>query len=127
MIDPDRGDDLCFHVLVAADQLLIGRLKSLCEAAIADHVLTLRNAAQVFQFAVTYNATGLRDRVAQFLCLNIATLLEMKALDGLSREAMEVWGVCICVRMSVRARLLACLPQCIFPPYTFFSLLPLLP
>ena len=87
--DPDRGD-LCFHVLVAADQLLISRLKSLCEVAIADHVMTLKNAADVLQFAVTYNAAGLRDRAAQFLCLNIATLMEKKALDGLSYEAMEV-------------------------------------
>ena len=92
MDDPNRGD-LCFHVLVAADQLLIARLKSLCEFAIADHVMTLKNAAEVLQFAVTYNASGLRDRAAQFLCLNIATLLEKKALDGLCHEAMEVWSV----------------------------------
>ena len=75
---------------MAADQLLIARLKTLCEVAIAEHVMTLRNAADCLQFAVTYNAQGLRDRAAQFLCLNLAVVLEKKGLDGLSHEAMEV-------------------------------------
>ena len=96
--DADRAD-LCFHVLIAADQLLIARLKSLCEVAIAEHVMTLRNAADCLQFAVTYNAYGLRDRAAQFLCLNLATVLEKKALDGLTNEAMEVgWWLALRVR-----------------------------
>ncbi|KAG7250843.1 hypothetical protein CRUP_015101, partial [Coryphaenoides rupestris] len=77
---------LC-NVLVVADQLLITRLKEMCETAITEN-LTLKNAAELLQFAAVYNAEQLRLSCLQFVVLNVAALLEAKALDVLSDDVL---------------------------------------
>uniref|UniRef100_A0A672ZLV7 BTB domain-containing protein n=1 Tax=Sphaeramia orbicularis TaxID=375764 RepID=A0A672ZLV7_9TELE len=75
------------NVLVVADQLLITRLKEICEVAITEN-LTLKNAAELLEFAAMYNADQLKLSCLQFIVLNIAALLESKALDVLSDEVL---------------------------------------
>lgn len=75
------------NVLVVADQLLITRLKEMCEVAITEN-LTLKNAAEVLEFAALYNAEQLKLSCLQFMVLNMAALLESKALDVLSDEVL---------------------------------------
>ena len=65
---------LC-NVLVVADQFLITRLRELCESIIAG-LLTLKNAAELLEFAATYNAVGLKTTIMQFICQNLVALLE---------------------------------------------------
>ncbi|KAF7653650.1 hypothetical protein LDENG_00080370 [Lucifuga dentata] len=74
-------------VLVVADQLLIPRLKEMCEVAITEN-LTLKNAAELLQFAAMYNAEQLKLSCLQFIVVNMAALLESKALDILSDEVL---------------------------------------
>uniref|UniRef100_A0A3P8VHU0 Inhibitor of Bruton tyrosine kinase n=1 Tax=Cynoglossus semilaevis TaxID=244447 RepID=A0A3P8VHU0_CYNSE len=74
-------------VLVVADQLLITRLKEMCEVVITEH-LTLKNAAVLLEFAALYNAEQLKLSCLQFIGLNITALLESKALDILSDEVL---------------------------------------
>ncbi|XP_058504067.1 inhibitor of Bruton tyrosine kinase isoform X1 [Solea solea] len=78
---------LC-SVLVVADQLLITRLKEICEVVITEN-LTLKNAAELLEFATMYNAEQLKLSCLQFIVLNMAALLESKALDILSDEVLE--------------------------------------
>uniref|UniRef100_A0A672ZKS7 BTB domain-containing protein n=1 Tax=Sphaeramia orbicularis TaxID=375764 RepID=A0A672ZKS7_9TELE len=59
------------NVLVVADQLLITRLKEICEVAITEN-LTLKNAAELLEFAAMYNADQLKLSCLQFIVLNIA-------------------------------------------------------
>ncbi|XP_071254097.1 inhibitor of Bruton tyrosine kinase-like isoform X1 [Salvelinus alpinus] len=75
------------NVLVVADQLLITRLKEMCEVAITEN-LTLKNAAELLQFSAMYNAEQLKLSCIQFIVLNMAALLESKALDILSDEVL---------------------------------------
>lgn len=75
------------NVLVVADQLLITRLKEMCEVAITEN-LTLKNAAELLEFAALYNADQLKLSCLQFIVLNIGALLESKALDILSDEVL---------------------------------------
>ncbi|XP_074539760.1 inhibitor of Bruton tyrosine kinase isoform X2 [Halichoeres trimaculatus] len=75
------------NVLVVADQLLITRLKEMCEVVITEN-LTLKNAAELLEFAVMYNAEQLKLSCLQFIVLNIGALLESKALDILSDEVL---------------------------------------
>ncbi|KAK7886467.1 hypothetical protein WMY93_026088 [Mugilogobius chulae] len=75
------------NVLVVADQLLITRLKEICEVAITEN-LTLKNAAELLEFAATYNADQLKLSCLQFIILNIGALLDSKALDILSDEVL---------------------------------------
>ncbi|XP_055083589.1 inhibitor of Bruton tyrosine kinase [Periophthalmus magnuspinnatus] len=75
------------NVLVVADQLLITRLKEMCEVAITEK-LTLKNAAELLEFAAMYNADQLKLSCLQFIVLNIGALLDSKALDILSDEVL---------------------------------------
>eukprot|EP00063_Salmo_salar_P080925 XP_014055760.1 PREDICTED: inhibitor of Bruton tyrosine kinase-like isoform X2 [Salmo salar] len=75
------------NVLVVADQLLITRLKEMCEVTITEN-LTLKNAAELLQFSAMYNAEQLKLSCIQFIVLNMAALLESKALDILSDDVL---------------------------------------
>eukprot|EP00064_Thunnus_orientalis_P002646 superscaffoldBa00000200_g2653 len=75
------------NVLVVADQLLVTRLKEMCEVVITEN-LTLKNAAELLEFATVYNAEQLKLSCLQFIVLNMAALLESKALDILSDEVL---------------------------------------
>ncbi|XP_037532373.1 inhibitor of Bruton tyrosine kinase [Nematolebias whitei] len=75
------------NVLVVADQLLITRLKEMCEVVITEN-LTLKNAAELLEFATLYNAEQLKLSCLQFIVLNMAALLESKALDIVSDEVL---------------------------------------
>uniref|UniRef100_A0AAX7TE19 BTB domain-containing protein n=1 Tax=Astatotilapia calliptera TaxID=8154 RepID=A0AAX7TE19_ASTCA len=61
------------NVLVVADQLLITRLKEMCEVVITEN-LTLKNAAELLEFAIMYNAEQLKLSCLQFIVLNMAAL-----------------------------------------------------
>ncbi|CAF0836080.1 unnamed protein product [Rotaria sordida] len=75
------------QILVLSDQLLIERLKQICEFHIAN-LVTFRDAVELLQFSVTYNAEQLKAFVQQFICRNMATFLEARLLDNLDNELL---------------------------------------
>lgn len=79
-------EQLC-QILVLADQLLIERLKEICEFHIANSI-TFRDASELFQFSHAYNADQLKAFVAQFICRNMATFLEGRLLDSLDNQLL---------------------------------------
>uniref|UniRef100_A0A8B9SZ61 Inhibitor of Bruton tyrosine kinase n=1 Tax=Anas platyrhynchos TaxID=8839 RepID=A0A8B9SZ61_ANAPL len=85
--DSQNVEFIC-NVLVVADQLLISRLKEMCEVAIAEK-LTLKNAAELLEFSAMYNAEQLKLSCLQFIGLNMAALLEARTLDVLSDEVVK--------------------------------------
>ncbi|NXA45287.1 IBTK kinase, partial [Nothocercus julius] len=85
--DSQNVEFIC-NVLVVADQLLISRLKEICEVAIAEKI-TLKNAAELLEFSAMYNAEQLKLSCLQFIGLNMAALLEARTLDVLSDEAVR--------------------------------------
>uniref|UniRef100_A0A8V5H903 Inhibitor of Bruton tyrosine kinase n=1 Tax=Melopsittacus undulatus TaxID=13146 RepID=A0A8V5H903_MELUD len=85
--DSQNVEFIC-NVLVVADQLLISRLKEICEVAIAEK-LTLKNAAELLEFSAMYSAEQLKLSCLQFIVLNMAALLESRTLDVLSDEVVK--------------------------------------
>uniref|UniRef100_A0A8C9MMW7 Inhibitor of Bruton tyrosine kinase n=1 Tax=Serinus canaria TaxID=9135 RepID=A0A8C9MMW7_SERCA len=85
--DSQNVEFIC-NILVVADQLLISRLKEICEVAIAEK-LTLKNAAELLEFSAMYNAEQLKLSCLQFIGLNMAALLEARTLDVLSDEVVK--------------------------------------
>lgn len=69
--------ELAKSLLVVADQMLIRRLKEACECALAAAV-TLKNAAELMQFAATYNAPQLKVCCMQFISFNLPAFIESK-------------------------------------------------
>jgi hypothetical protein len=80
-------EQLC-QILVLSDQLLIERLKQICEFHIAN-LVTFRDAAELLQFSETYNAEQLKTFVRQFICRNMATFLEARLLDNLDNQLLS--------------------------------------
>ncbi|KAM9383444.1 inhibitor of Bruton tyrosine kinase isoform 2-T2 [Phaethornis superciliosus] len=85
--DSQNVEFIC-NVLVVADQLLISRLKEICEVAIAEK-LTLKNAAELLEFSAMYSAEQLKLSCLQFIGLNMGALLEARTLDVLSDEVVK--------------------------------------
>lgn len=83
----DSVEQLC-QILVLSDQLLIERLKQICEFHIAN-LVTFRDATELLQFSVTYNAQQLRAFVEQFICRNMATFLEARLLENLDNQLLN--------------------------------------
>ncbi|EMP36629.1 Inhibitor of Bruton tyrosine kinase [Chelonia mydas] len=85
--DSQNVEFIC-NVLVVADQLLVSRLKEMCEVAITEK-LTLKNATELLEFSATYSAEQLKLSCLQFIGLNMAALLEARTLDVLSDEVLK--------------------------------------
>uniref|UniRef100_A0A674JAE2 Inhibitor of Bruton tyrosine kinase n=1 Tax=Terrapene triunguis TaxID=2587831 RepID=A0A674JAE2_9SAUR len=85
--DSQNVEFIC-NVLVVADQLLVSRLKEMCEVAITEK-LTLKNAAELLEFSATYSAEQLKLSCLQFIGLNMAALLEARTLDVLSDDVLK--------------------------------------
>ncbi|ELW70102.1 Inhibitor of Bruton tyrosine kinase [Tupaia chinensis] len=86
-LESQNVDFIC-SVLVVADQLLITRLKEICEVALTEK-FTLKNAAMLLEFAAMYNAEQLKLSCLQFIGLNMAALLEARSLDVLSDGVLK--------------------------------------
>jgi len=83
-------DDISFigEVIIFADQLLIKRLKNLCELELAKKV-SLKNVVEIFDFACTYNANQLKDFCCSFISLNLPYFLEARLLEDLSSDYLK--------------------------------------
>ena len=50
--------------------------------------VTFRDAIELLQFSITYNAEQLKVFVQQFICRNMATFLEARLLDSLDNQLL---------------------------------------
>ncbi|XP_013162963.1 PREDICTED: inhibitor of Bruton tyrosine kinase [Papilio xuthus] len=83
----DSIDFIC-SMLIVADQLFITRLREMCEVTLAS-LITLKNCAELCQFAHTYNATQLKQCCMEFISLNMCNILENRSLDLLEHNLLE--------------------------------------
>ncbi|XP_075980998.1 inhibitor of Bruton tyrosine kinase [Anticarsia gemmatalis] len=83
----DSIDFIC-NLMIVADQLFIGRLREMCEVALAN-MITLKNCTELCQFAHTYNATQLKQCCMEFISLNLCSVLENRSLDLLEQELLD--------------------------------------
>ncbi|XP_066924199.1 inhibitor of Bruton tyrosine kinase-like [Clytia hemisphaerica] len=85
------SNDVTFigEVLVCADQLLILRLKELCEVCLSEKV-TLKNVVDIFQFSCMYNAEQLRVFTSDYISMNMPYFLDAKLLENVPNEDLEI-------------------------------------
>lgn len=81
-----NAEFLC-NILVCADQLLITRLKEMCEVSIAT-LINLKNVAEILEFSCVYNAQQLKSVCQEFIVINLAAMFEGRYLDVLSDEVL---------------------------------------
>lgn len=74
--------------MIVADQLFIGRLREMCEVALAN-LINLKNCTELCQFAHTYNACQLKQCCMEFISLNLCSVLENRSLDLLEEKLLE--------------------------------------
>ena len=67
---------------------LVPRLVQMCERE-ASNLLTLKNCADILQVANDFSAEQLARSASQFICHNLATLLESQSLNNLTEECVE--------------------------------------
>lgn len=83
-------DDLehIYSLLIIADEFLIPRLKEHCEHNLST-AITLKNVTQILAFANMYNAKQLGRCCTEFICLNLAAMLESRALEDLDESVLN--------------------------------------
>ncbi|XP_037294950.1 inhibitor of Bruton tyrosine kinase isoform X1 [Manduca sexta] len=87
-IDNSDSIDFICNLLIVADQLFITRLREMCEIALAN-LITLKNCAELCQFAHTYNATQLKQCCMEFISLNLCSVLENRCLDLVEETLLD--------------------------------------
>ncbi|KAL8560153.1 hypothetical protein ACOMHN_021648 [Nucella lapillus] len=88
VVEESQDVELLCNVLVVADQLLVQRLKEMCEVTLTS-LMTLRNVGELLEIAIAYNADQLVGACHQFITLNMPALLESRNLDMLSDDTMQ--------------------------------------
>ncbi|KAL4233187.1 hypothetical protein ACF0H5_007871 [Mactra antiquata] len=88
VINGTQNVELLCNILVVADQMLVVRLKEICEASIAV-LVTLKNVGELLEFSTMYNASQLKSTCQQFIALNLAALIEGRYLDVLSDDTID--------------------------------------
>lgn len=85
--DCTNAEFLC-NILVAADQMLVTRLKEMCEVSIAT-LINLKNVSELLEFSCVYNAQQLKATCQEFIVINLAAMFEGRYLDVLSEDTMS--------------------------------------
>lgn len=86
----NETDDLdhIYNLLIIADEFLIPRLKEYCEHNLST-TITLKNVTQLLTFANVYNAKQLTDCCMEFICLNLAAVLELRVLEEIDESLLN--------------------------------------
>lgn len=80
--------ELLVNLYVLSDQLLVERLKNLCEFRLA-YLINLKNVIEMFDFSCEYEATQLKDYCMEFISRNLDTLVEMRQLESLGMSSLQ--------------------------------------
>lgn len=90
---PAVQDSSCFEWLTSAllisDQLLLKRLKSMCELSLS-RILTLDNIGYILNLAEIYHAEQLKISCLKFICLNLPAILDSRILEDVSEESLKL-------------------------------------
>ncbi|RUS25383.1 LOW QUALITY PROTEIN: hypothetical protein BC938DRAFT_472250, partial [Jimgerdemannia flammicorona] len=78
----DELVDFVIEVMAAANELLLTRLKEVCEAMLRRFVV-LRNVTMILDVADMYEAEQLKAACLDYICVNMETMLESRLLEGL--------------------------------------------
>jgi inhibitor of Bruton tyrosine kinase len=81
-------DNYMYNCIAICDQYLIENVKNIFESMIMKKV-NLRNCAENLEFSFMYNCILLRDYCMEFICINLARLLEGNVLENLENDILR--------------------------------------
>ncbi|XP_036330764.1 inhibitor of Bruton tyrosine kinase [Rhagoletis pomonella] len=82
------SETFLYNMIVYCDQFFIERLRKVCEILILDKI-TIRKCGEMLYFAHMYNCDVLKNGCLQFICLNLARILNYKSLDVCEPDALK--------------------------------------
>lgn len=83
----EKEIELAMNVYVLSDQLLVERLKNLCEFKLV-YLVNLKNVVELLQFAELYSASQLKQYCMEFCTRNLLTLIDSRLLETLTEELL---------------------------------------
>jgi hypothetical protein len=84
----EREIEILFNLYILSDQILVERLKNLCEFKLTN-LVNLKNVAEIFEFSNEYEANQLKEFCMEFISCNLVTLIEAKQLDNLDMTLLK--------------------------------------
>jgi hypothetical protein len=84
----DKEIEILFNLYVLSDQLLLFRIKNLCEFKLSN-LVNLKNCVEIYQFSFTYEAKQLNEFCLEFIVNNIINLIESKLIENLDFEMLN--------------------------------------
>lgn len=84
----EREIEILFNLYVLSDQLLVERLKNLCEFKLSN-LVNLKNTVEILDFSNQYEAKQLRDFCMEFIASNLVTIIEAKQLESLNFDLLK--------------------------------------
>lgn len=75
------SENFLYNMIVICDQFFVNRLRRVCEKLVLERVST-RKCGEMLEFACAYNCEELEKGCLQFICQNLARVLEQKSLEG---------------------------------------------
>uniref|UniRef100_A0A0A1XIP7 Inhibitor of Bruton tyrosine kinase n=1 Tax=Zeugodacus cucurbitae TaxID=28588 RepID=A0A0A1XIP7_ZEUCU len=82
------SETFLFNMIVYCDQFFIESLRKVCEMLILDKI-TIRKCGEFLDFACVYNCEILKLGCLEFICQNLARVLNYKSLDVCEPEALK--------------------------------------
>ena len=80
--------EILFNLYILSDQLLVERLKNLCEFKLSN-LVNLKNVAEILDFSNEYEAEQLKEFCMEFISCNLVTLIDAKQLDHLDGSLLK--------------------------------------
>ena len=84
----DKEIEILFNLYVLSDQLLLFRIKNLCEFKLSN-LVNLKNCVEIYQFSFNYEAKQLNEFCLEFIVNNLITLIESKLIENLDFEMLN--------------------------------------
>ncbi|XP_014103138.2 inhibitor of Bruton tyrosine kinase [Bactrocera oleae] len=82
------SETFLFNLIVYCDQFFIESLRKVCETLILEKI-ALRKCGEFLDFACMYNCDILKEGCLEFICQNLARVLNYKSLDMCEPEALK--------------------------------------
>lgn len=106
-IEKDEMDDLIqvvLNVLQIADELLMDRLKEICEHVLGEQVRP-KTVVNFLEFSLKYAAEWLKATCIDYLCLNIEMALDQRWLEGVDDDIL------ILIENALKGKQDGCMPH----------------
>ncbi|KAI9682389.1 MAG: hypothetical protein M1817_000443 [Caeruleum heppii] len=101
--DLDEFIDLIMEVMSVANELMLDRLSQSCQKLLGRFVNT-RNVCQLLNAVAPCSVTEFKDTCLEYICMNLAGMLELHLLDNLDEDLM------LDLDAAVRTNQLSCHP-----------------